>query len=112
MVIPIQWPVTCPRREPRSTKPLETPPWAAARGQDLALGPARLERLQEHPEALRVDADALANRVELEVALHGARVVELDVPADELGRIGERAVVAHGHHVVEPVDADPLAAQP
>ena len=61
-----------------------------ARREHLALGAARRERLEEDPEALDVDAHALAHRVELEVALDGARVVERDVPRDELGRRVER----------------------
>ena len=52
----------------------------------------------------------LAHRRELELRLDHARVVERDVPADELAGARERGVVAHGHHVVEPVDADALAA--
>ena len=53
--------------------------------EDLALGLARRELLEEDPEALGVDADAVADGVELELALHRARVVELDVPRHELG---------------------------
>ena len=36
-------------------------------------------------------------------------MVERNVPADELARPGERGVIADGHHVVQPVDADALA---
>ena len=44
------------------------------------------------------------------VALDRARVVERDVPGDELDGAVERRVVAHRHHVVEAVDADALPA--
>ena len=79
------------------------------RRQRLRGGPPGSVRLEEGPEALGVDADALAHRLELLVALHRSGEVELDVPGHELGAALERAVVADGHHVVEAVDADPLA---
>ena len=81
------------------------------RRQHLGRGPARSPRLAEGVEAGDVDRDALAHRLELGFGLHGAREVEPRVPVHELGRGGERRVVAHRHHVVEPVDADALAAQ-
>ena len=43
------------------------------------------------------------------VALDGAGMIELDVEGDEIEAV-ERLVVAHGHDVVEAVDADPLPA--
>ena len=81
-----------------------------ARREHLALGLPRLEVLEEDPEALGVDAHRLAHRRELELRLDRARMVERDVPADELAAPLQRGVVADRHHVVEPVDADALAA--
>ena len=66
----------------------------------------------EGVEARDVDLHALAHRRELGLGLDRAREVELLVPGDELGGFGEGGVVAHRHHVVEPVRADPLTAQP
>ena len=83
-----------------------------ARREDLALHPPRLEALEEDPEAFRVDAHAVAHGRELELGLDHARVVERDVPADELARARKGGVVAHRHHVVHPVDADAPAAHP
>ena len=77
--------------------------------EDLALALAGREVLEEDPEALGVDADAVAHRLELELALDGTRVIELDVPRHDLRGAVQRAIVAHGHHVVEAVDADALA---
>ena len=81
------------------------------RRKHLGRGAARRPGLAEGVEAGDVDLDALAHRLELGVGLDGAREVELRVPGDELRRVGERRVVAHGHHIVEPVDADALPAQ-
>jgi hypothetical protein len=61
---------------------------------------------------LRVDADRVAHRLDFLVALDGARKVELDVERDDLDAALERRKVADCHHVVEPVHADALAAQP
>src|SRR5580765_2714571 len=77
--------------------------------EDLALALAGREMLEEDPEALGVDADAVAHGLELELALDGTRVIELDVPRHDLRGAVQRTVVAHGHHVVEAVDADALA---
>src|SRR5258707_928152 len=46
------------------------------RRKDLALRAAGLERLEEAPEALRVDPDAVADGGELVVALDGPCMVE------------------------------------
>jgi hypothetical protein len=84
---------------------------ALAGREHLGLGPPRLELLEEDPEPLCVDADAVADGRQLPLALDSAGVVELDVERDELrAAVRERAVVAHGHDVVEAVDADPLPA--
>ena len=62
-------------------------------------------------EAARVDAHRIPHRIQLRLALDRAGEVELDVERHELeARGGERLVVAHGHDVVEPVDADALPA--
>ena len=78
----------------------------------LALRLARREVLEEHPEALGVDAHAVAHRLELELRLDHPRVIERNVPRDELASVADRRVVAYRHHVVEPVDGDALAAHP
>ena len=70
---------------------------------------ARRVRGMEGLEAVLVDPDALAHGLELGVALHRAREVELGVEGNEVEAL-ERAEVAHGHDVVEPVDADALPA--
>src|SRR5439155_2683097 len=58
-----------------------------------------------------VDPHALAHGGELLLALHGPREIEGLVEWNDLRRtLGERAVVAHRHHVVEPVDAETLPA--
>ena len=69
----------------------------------------RLVRGEERLEAVLVDPDALAHRLQLGVALDRAREVELGVEGDEVEAL-EGAEVAHGHDVVEPVDADPPPA--
>src|SRR5581483_6398991 len=74
--------------------------------------PARRPRLAEGVEARDVDRDALPHRLELGVGLHGAGEVVPGVPVDELRMLVERDEVARGHYIVEPVDADPLAAEP
>ena len=84
-------------------------PVAACGGEDalglahqLGLGLAELVRAQHRLDAGLVDPHPLAHRLELGLGLDRAREVELLVERDELGRpVGERAVVAHGHHVVE-----------
>ena len=82
-----------------------------ARCEDLGLGLPDLVGLKERPEALGVDPDAVAHRLDLGRALRSAGMVEANVPADELGRAaGQLLVVAHGHHVVEPVDTDAIEA--
>ena len=54
--------------------------------------------LEKGPEALGVDADALAHRLELLVALDRASEVELEVARDDAVVAAlQRAVVAHGH---------------
>ena len=75
------------------------------RGHHLGGAAARLVGLEEDLEAALVDADGVAHRLELGLALHGAREVELDVEGNELEPV-ERGAVAHGHDVVEAVDAD------
>ena len=60
-------------------------------------------------EAALVDPHRVAHGLELGLALDGAGEIELDVERDEIEAV-ERLVVAHGHDVVEPVDADPLPA--
>ena len=57
-------------------------------------------------EAAPVDAHRVAHALELRLALHRAREIELDVERDDVEPF-QRPVVAHGHDVVEPVDADP-----
>ena len=49
----------------------------------VRLAPPHLEVLEEDPEALGVDPDAVAHGFELPVALHRARMVEAQVPRDE-----------------------------
>ena len=84
---------------------------ALARGQDLGLGAPDLEALEEEPEALGVDPDAVPDGLDLGVALDRARMVEADVPGDELdAALLERREVADGHDVVEAEDAHPLPA--
>ena len=75
----------------------------------LGGGLARLVRGQERLEAVLVDLHALPHRLELGVALHRSGEVELGVERDEVEAF-EGAEVAHGHDVVESVDADPLPA--
>ena len=91
-------------------------PAAAALDEELLGGrhhlgrrPPRLVRGEERLEAVLVDPDALAHRLELGVALDRPREVELGVERDEVEAL-EGAEVAHGHDVVEPVDADALPA--
>ena len=85
------------------------------RGHQLGLRAPRLVGLVHRPEAGFVDRHALANERQLLRALDRSREVEGDVEVDELERaLLERAKVAHGHDVVEPVDRealDPLLAQ-
>ena len=72
----------------------------------------RLPRLvgsEERLEAVLVDPHALANRLELGLALHRARQVELGVERHELEPF-ERPEVAHGHDVVEAVHPDAAPA--
>ena len=84
---------------------------ALARGEDLLLGASRARSSRGTIQKPSVLMRTLSlHRVELVVALHGAGVVERDVPGHELGRAVRATVVAHRHRVVEPVDADPLAA--
>ena len=59
---------------------------------------------EEHLEPFLVDADAVADRVQLGVALHRPGMVELDVERHELEPV-ECRVVPHRHDVVEAVDA-------
>ncbi len=87
--------------------PLRHEPFLARR-EDLALRLPDGEVLEKDPEALGVDPNAVAHRLELELALHRPCVVEATVPRDDLGRALERAVIADRHHVVEAVDADAL----
>ena len=61
--------------------------------------------LEEDLETLFVDPHALANRLQLRLALHRPRVVELDIEGNELTTV-ERRVIANGHHVVQPVHAE------
>ena len=75
----------------------------------LGRGLPGLVRRVERLEAVLVDADALAHRLELGVALDRAREIELGVERDEVEAV-EGAEVADGHDVVEPVDADPAPA--
>ena len=90
---------------------------AAALGDEVLLGgrhhlgggPAGRVRLRPDLEAAAVDAHRVAHALELGVALDRAREVELDVERDDVEAL-ERAVVAHRHHVVEAVDADPAPA--
>ena len=62
-------------------------------------------------EATLVDPHRVAHRHELGLALDGPREIELDVEWDEIEPV-ERLVVAHGHDVVEAVDADLPPAGP
>ena len=90
---------------------------AAALGDEVLLrgrhhvgrGAPRCVGLGPQLEATPVDAHRVAHALELGLALDGAREVELDVERHDLESL-ERPVVAHGHHVVEAVDADPLPA--
>ena len=68
--------------------------------------------LEEDLEPALVDPDRVAHRLDLRVALHRPREVELDVEGDHLHAVDRRepVVVANGHHVVEAVDADPPPA--
>ena len=61
--------------------------------------------VEEDLEAALVDPHRVAHGLELRLALHRAGEVELDVERDELEAV-EGAVVADGHDVVEPEDAD------
>ena len=77
----------------------------------LGLRAPGLVGLVDGPEAGLVDRHALAHELELLVALDRARDVEGDLEVEQLERaLGERAVVAHGHHVVEAVDGEPADA--
>jgi hypothetical protein len=59
----------------------------------LGGGPAGRVRLAERVEAFGVDADALAHGLELRIRLHRARMVELDVPRDEVRGVAQRGEV-------------------
>ena len=61
-----------------------------APGSRARVRPGR-ERLEEDPEALGVDPDAVADRLELEVALDGARVVERRRPTATSSTAGASA---------------------
>ena len=74
-------------------------------GHHLGGGLARRVVLVPDLEAALVDADGVAHADELRLALDGTGEVVLDVEGDEVEAV-ERGVVAHGHDVVEPVDAD------
>ena len=91
------------RPQPRSTKS------SSAARHHLRGRLPRLVGSEERLEAVLVDPDAFAHRLELGLALDRAREVELGVEGDELEAL-EGTEVAHGHDVVEPVDADPLPA--
>jgi hypothetical protein len=89
----------------------------AALGDEVLLGGrhhlrrrlARSVCLVPELEAALVDPHRVAHRLELGLALDGAGQVELDVEADEIEAVESREV-AHGHDVVEAVDADALPA--
>ena len=76
------------------------------RGHDLRGRLTGRVGLEEDLEAALVDPHRVAHGLELGVALDRPRKVELDVEPDEIETV-ERAVVADGHDVVEPVHADP-----
>ena len=77
----------------------------------LGLRAPRLVGRVHGPEAGLVDRHALAHERELLLALDRARDVEGDLEVQQLERaLRERAVVAHGHHVVEAVDGEPADA--
>ena len=61
--------------------------------------------VEEDLEAALVDPHTVAHGLELGVALDSPCMVELDVERHQLDAV-ERRVVADGHDVVEPVDAD------
>ena len=82
------------------------------RSEHVGGGATRSPGAMEGVEAGDVDRDALPHRMELVMRLDGAREVKRDIPGDELCRVRESRVVAHRHHVVEPVDAYPLAPEP
>src|SRR6266498_2715360 len=44
-------------------------------------------------------------------SLFTAREIELDVEREDVDLVSQRREVAHGHDVIEPVDADPLAGE-
>ena len=72
---------------------------------------ARRELLEEHPEALGVDAHALAHRLELEARSSRRARGRTRRPTRRARRAVSSAVKSRtGHHVVEPEDADALAA--
>ena len=77
------------------------------RGHHLGRGPAGRVRIGEELEASPVDPHGVPHALELGVALHRPCEIELDVERHDLERL-EGAVVAHRHHVVEAVDADPM----
>src|SRR6266508_632638 len=72
----------------------------------VGFGDADVVHRERGANAVLVQAEALAHRLELLLALHRAGGVEALVP--RLGDLGERAMVAHRHHVVEPIDAEAL----
>ena len=92
------------RPQPRSTKS------ARPRRHHLAGRAARRVGGEEGLEAVLVDAHAVAHGLELRLALHRRARSNSLVERHELEAV-ERAVVAHGHHVVEPVDADAAPAR-
>ena len=86
-------------------------PPGAAGGEDalglahhLGLGLADLVGGERGADSVLVQPEALLDRGELLLGLDRPGGVEALVPRN--GDVGERPVVAHGHHVVEPVDAD------
>ena len=81
-----------------------------ARREDLALALPGLERSRkiQNPSVLM---RTLSRTDSSSSSLFTARAwSKPHVPRDDLGRVLERAIVAHRHHVVEPVDADALAS--
>lgn len=78
----------------------------------LGRGASRRVGVPEGEEAVGVDLHALTDGYELRVGLDGAGMVELDIPRDQVRGRRQCGVVADGHHVVEPVDADALPAEP
>src|SRR6266511_1112782 len=71
----------------------------------------RLEVAEKEPKTFRVDAHALAYGLELRFRLDRAGQVELDVPRHQLGLVAQSHEVPDGHHIVQAVDPDALAAQ-